>query len=193
MGSMAATDDIAAILDFWFNEETKARWYESTQDFDQLCKESFGALLSQITADDMVDWECSAEGALALCILLDQLPRNIYRGRPRAFAHDKLAIEVARRAADRGLDRQIPIDRRQFLYMPFMHSEEMADQDRALILFAADGLEETMPHAVEHADIIRRFGRFPHRNKILGRESTTEELEFLKEAKNYGQSYAEVD
>jgi uncharacterized protein (DUF924 family) len=182
---------IRALLDFWFEQETKARWYDSTPAFDLLCRQRFGELAARASKGELLGFEQTAEGALALCLLLDQLPRNLFRGTPRAFAADPEAVAVATRALARGFDQALDLERRKFLYMPFMHSERLADQERSVALAQALDDGETLPYAEEHADIIRRFGRFPHRNGILGRKSTPEEEAFLAgAAKSYGQSTA---
>ena len=185
---------INEIIDFWFGEETKARWYDSTKAFDELCRERFGELNTKAGAGELGNWEESAEGALALCILLDQMPRNLCRGTAMAFATDAKAVEVASRAIERGFDQELDLEQRKFLYMPFMHSERLADQERSVAIAKALGDEKMLHYANDHADIIRRFGRFPHRNAILGRESMPEEQAFLEAgAETYGQSAASDD
>ena len=126
-------------------------------------------------------WRTTARGMLAAVIALDQFPRNLYRGDPRAFAADPAALALATEAVERGLDRAMSIDERKFLYLPFEHSEDPAVQARSVELFAALEDEDTLGYALRHKEIIDRFGRFPHRNEVLGRESTPEEIEFLKE------------
>lgn len=185
---------IRSLLEFWFAEETRRRWYDSTPAFDMLCRERFGDLSARAAAGDLHDWEKSAEGALALCLLLDQIPRNIHRGSPKAFETDRKAVDVASRAIENGFDHVLDEERRKFLYIPFMHSERLADQERGIALYEAAGDADSLKFAEEHADLIRRFGRFPHRNAILGRESTAEEKAFLADgAKTYGQSAADED
>lgn len=180
---------IDKLLDFWFAEETKARWYKSTDAFDQLCRDRFGDLAAKAADGDLTAWERSADGALAVCLLLDQMPRNLHRGTAKAFVADPKAVAVSERAIEHGFDQQLDLERRKFLYMPFMHSERLADQERCVALSEALNDEDTLRFAIEHADIIRRFDRFPHRNGILGRDSTAEEKAFLADgAKTYGQS-----
>ncbi len=180
---------IQNLLAFWFADENKKSWYDSTPAFDQLCQERFGALVDRAAKGDLSSWAETADGALALVLLLDQMPRNIYRGKPRAFQTDPDAVEIASRAIEHGFDRELEIERRKFLYLPYMHSEVLAEQERSVALSLALNDEETLSYAEDHADIIRRFGRFPHRNAILGRASTSEELAFLRDgAKDYGQS-----
>lgn len=182
---------IQNLLGFWFADDTKAHWYQSTIDFDDLCRAQFGGLVGQAARGGLESWEATAEGALALCLLLDQMPRNIFRGSPKAFENDPKAVRLAMRSIDKGFDRQLDLERRKFLYLPFMHSETLADQETAVALFTPLNDENSLAYAEEHADVIRRFGRFPHRNQILGRESTAEERAFLADgAKDYGQSSA---
>lgn len=180
---------IGALLDFWFAEETKARWYKSTDAFDELCRQRFGDLAAKAADDGLGDWERTAEGALALCLLLDQMPRNLFRGTPKAFATDPKAVAVATRAIEQGFDQALDLEKRKFLYLPFMHSEILAEQEQSIALSEKLDDDGTLRYAVDHADIIRRFGRFPHRNALLGRDSTPEESAFLAAgAKTYGQS-----
>ncbi|MDH3660297.1 MAG: DUF924 domain-containing protein, partial [Alphaproteobacteria bacterium] len=163
---------IGALLEFWFAEDTKARWYDSTKAFDELCRQRFGALVDKAAGGDLTAWEQSADGALAACLLLDQMPRNLFRGTAKAFATDPKTVEVAARAIERGFDQELELEKRKFLYMPFMHSERLADQERSVAISEGLNDENTLHYAEDHADIIRRFGRFPHRNAILGRKST---------------------
>lgn len=180
---------IQDILTFWFADETKARWYDSTLAFDALCRDRFGALVDQARKGELAAWEESADGALALCLLLDQMPRNMFRGEPRAFETDPKAVVVANAAIEKGFDQQLGIERRKFLYLPYMHSEVLEDQERSVALSLVLNDENALAYAKDHADTIRRFGRFPHRNAILGRKSTEEEVAFLADgAKDYGQS-----
>ena len=180
---------IDEILDFWFAEETKARWYASTDAFDERCRQHFGDLTAKAADGELARWEETAEGALAVCLLLDQMPRNIHRGTPKAFATDTEAVAISERAIERGFDRELDLERRKFLYLPFMHSEALADQERSVAISEALNDENALHWANDHADIIRRFGRFPHRNAVLGRKNTPEEEAFLADgAKSYGQS-----
>ncbi|MEM9624641.1 MAG: DUF924 family protein [Pseudomonadota bacterium] len=185
---------IEEALDFWFAEETKPRWYDSTEAFDELCRKSFGNLNARAANGELTHWEETADGALALCLLLDQMPRNLFRGTPKAFSTDDQAAAVATRAIEKGLDQELDVERRKFLYLPYMHSERLADQERSIALAKALDDDNMIHHAGEHADIIRRFGRFPHRNSILGRVNTPEEAAFLADgAKTYGQSATDDD
>ncbi len=167
-----------AVLAFW-RDAGYDKWFTRNDDFDREIRERFLATHEAAALGRLADWEASAEGALALMILLDQFPRNMFRGTARAFATDKLAREIATRALDKGFDRDTPAKLRSFFYLPFEHSEDLADQERSLALYRALGDENNMKYADIHADIIRKFGRFPHRNEILGRQTTAEEQAFL--------------
>lgn len=168
------------IITFWLNAGPK-RWYAKSYGFDEAIRLRFEPTHHAAARGEYAAWEDSAEGCLALLIVLDQFPRNLYRGTAHAFATDPLARRIARKAVDQGFDRQIDLPLRQFFYMPFEHSEDIADQERAVALFSAHGDEEGLKWAVLHEDIITRFGRFPHRNNALGRETTEEEQAFLDE------------
>jgi uncharacterized protein (DUF924 family) len=166
------------VLAFWRNAGEK-RWWTKDDAFDAEIREKFLDLWLAASAGECAHWQRSDEGALALVIVLDQFPRNMFRDDPRTYASDAQARDVARRALDNGADARLPEDLRGFLYMPFMHSEHLADQERCIALFERTGDAEQAKYAVHHADIIRRFGRFPHRNRLLGRTSTAEEQVFL--------------
>jgi uncharacterized protein (DUF924 family) len=179
---MTDIDDIApaGILAFW-REAGRERWYKRSDAFDAEVRRRFLALWQKAAAGELASWEASDDGALALVIVLDQFPRNMFRGAPEAFASDALARDVARRAIDRGVDMRIDPVLLEFLYMPFMHSEHMADQLHCVSLFQNTDNTENQKYAREHADIIQRFGRFPHRNRLLGRDTTPDEQAFLDE------------
>ncbi len=166
------------ILSFW-REAGRERWYTRDAAFDAGVRGRFLPLWRKAAAGELSSWEASDDGALALVIVLDQFPRNMFRDDIRAYSSDALAREVARRAIDRGADRRVDPDLLEFLYMPFMHSEQLADQLRCVELFRSGGSAENLKYAEDHADIIRRFGRFPHRNRVLGRVATPEEQAFL--------------
>jgi uncharacterized protein (DUF924 family) len=174
---LAARPDYADLLDFWFSEAMRPRWFASTPELDREIRDRYEELWQRAHSGGLDDWQVTAEGALALVIVLDQLPLNMYRDRPEGYASERGAVRVAARAIAAGLDRQLPAERLAFLYLPFMHSEDPADQDRSVALFQAAGLPTRWPE--HHRDIIRRFGRFPHRNAVLGRDSTPEELAYL--------------
>lgn len=173
------------VTDFWFTAESRARWFNSTPEYDREVRARFAEAWQQARAGKLADWQQSATGALALVILLDQLPLNMFRNRPEAFSTEALSREVAGRAIGRGYDKHLPTGSRVFLYLPFMHSESLADQECSVKLFAESGLEENLKWARHHRDIIRRFGRFPHRNAVLGRESTPEERQWLESSDGF--------
>lgn len=167
------------LIDFWFDESVRPMWFNSTEAFDRQLSRRFQLLYEAARGGRLAPWETSAEGALALVIALDQLPLNMFRADPRSFATEEAARAVADRAIRAGFDQQLNPERRIFLYMPFMHSESLTDQDRSVALFGQPGLEQQLGYARHHRDIVERFGRFPHRNAILGRASTTQECSYL--------------
>jgi uncharacterized protein (DUF924 family) len=167
------------ILAFW-REAGPDRWYKKDGAFDDEVRRRFLRLWQEAAAGKLTSWEASDDGALALVIVLDQFPRNMFRGDPRTYATDTMACEVAGRAIERGADARIEPGLLEFLYMPFMHSEELPDQLRCVELFRKAGNANNLKYAEDHADIVRRFGRFPHRNPILGRTTTPEEQVFLE-------------
>ena len=176
-GEPSAADVVA----FW-REVGPDGWFEKDEKLDQEIRRGFLSAHEAAAAGKFAVWEQSAEGALALLILLDQFPRNMFRGQARTFATDPLARAVASRAILNGFDGAksgILPEMRQFFYLPFEHSEDLADQERGIALFKAVGDAEGLKWAELHADIIRRFGRFPHRNAVLGRATTAEEQAFL--------------
>lgn len=168
----------AGILAFW-REAGRERWYKCNDAFDAEVRHRFLALWQKAASGELGSWEDSDDGALALVIVLDQFPRNMFRGTPEAFASDALARDVARRAIERGIDRRIDPLLLEFLYLPFMHSEHLSDQLHCVALFENTDNAENLKYARKHADIIQRFGRFPHRNRLLGRDTTAEEQAFL--------------
>lgn len=168
----------ADILAFW-REVGPPRWFSADPGIDAAIRTRFLAIHEAAASGLLAAWEDTADGALALLIVLDQFPRNMFRGTARAFASDALARAVASRALARGFDLRFGNPERRFFYLPFMHSEDLADQERCLSLCAAAGDREGVDYSVIHADIIRRFGRFPHRNSTLGRATTAEEAAFL--------------
>jgi uncharacterized protein (DUF924 family) len=167
-----------AVLAFW-RAAGPDKWFEKDAAFDENIRARFLETYEAAAAGKLSDWEQTAEGALALTIVLDQFPRNMFRGDARTYAADPQARAVAERALERGFDRVVPLPDRQFFYLPFEHSEAMADQERCCALVAATGDADLLKWAQLHADIIRRFGRFPHRNTMLGRATTAEEQAFL--------------
>lgn len=168
----------ADVVSFW-KEAGPERWFNKNAAFDKEIRERFFDTYEAAAAGRLSDWEQSAQGALALLILLDQFPRNMFRGDARAFATDPLARAITAGAIIRGFDSQVPKELRSFFYLPFEHSEDLADQERCITLNKATGDADGLKWAEIHADIIRRFGRFPHRNAALGRTTTPEEQAFL--------------
>jgi uncharacterized protein (DUF924 family) len=174
--SIAATPK--AVVAFW-REAGPDKWFSRSDAFDADIRSRFLPTYEAAAAGKLSEWEDQAESALALILVLDQFPRNMFRGDKRAFAADALARDVAHRAINRGFDKTFPPAERTFFYLPFEHSEELDDQERCLALFKAMGDLDLLRWAELHADIIRRFGRFPHRNAMLGRATTAEEKSFL--------------
>lgn len=168
----------ADIVNFWQSAGPK-RWFKKDAIFDDEIRQRFLGLHEAAAAGSLADWEKTAEGALALLILLDQFPRNMFRAEARAFSTDALARAIAAGALVRGSDAQVPEAMRGFFYLPFEHSENLADQERAVAFYKIIGDADGLKWADLHADIIRRFGRFPHRNAVLGRATTPDEQAFL--------------
>jgi uncharacterized protein (DUF924 family) len=169
-----------AVLAFWFEEISPSQWWRKSADLDHLIAQRFGALHRAAAACELSDWRANARGRLAEIIVLDQFSRNIHRDHALAFACDPLALGLAQTAVALGADRELSASERLFLYMPYMHSESPAIHVEAEALFALPGLESNLEFERKHKAIIDRFGRYPHRNALLGRDSTAEELEFLK-------------
>lgn len=176
---MAPTDEIQDLLDFWYSPRISARWFASTPALDDEIRARFEPLWQRGLAGQLAAWSDSPEGALALTIVLDQLPLNMFRGQPTAFATEQQAVAVAKAAIQRGYASLLPRERVAFLFMPLMHSENLDDQDLSVACFRGAGLENNLRFAEHHRGIVRRFGRFPHRNALLGRDSTLEELTYL--------------
>jgi uncharacterized protein (DUF924 family) len=178
--STPATAAIAAVdvLAFW-RAAGPDKWFAKDDVFDAEIAARFGTLWCAAANDELASWETTPEGALALVLVLDQFPRNMFRGQARTYETDAVARAVADRALKRGFDRDVPQLERRFFYLPFMHSEILADQERCLELARDLGDDEVTKYAEIHADIVRRFGRFPHRNAMLGRAMTPDEQAFL--------------
>ena len=194
------TSDVETVLEFWFgsldargraDEEHSRRWYEKDAAFDAQIKTRFGELHSAALRGERDAWLATSRGRLALVIVLDQFSRNMFRGDRLSFVGDERALAAALEGVVQGLDEPLALDERMFLYMPFMHSEVLEHQRRCVELFSAlleaqseesrEYLSRALGFARRHYDIVERFGRFPHRNAMLGRSSTPEELEFLKQ------------
>jgi uncharacterized protein (DUF924 family) len=177
--------EIPEIIEFWRSAGPQ-RWFAKDEAFDEACRARFLATYEAAARGDLAEWELSPEGALALLILLDQLPRNMFRATRRAYATDPAALLAAERAIERGFAERAAPEMRRFFYLPFMHSEELAAQERSVALNEALGEKDSIHWARHHRDIVARFGRFPHRNAILGRASTAEEAAFLAEEGAFG-------
>ncbi len=185
--------DIEEILSFWFStirdepsyfEEYAPRWFVQNADFDREIVRRFQAYYELAAQGQLTHWTETARGGVALILVLDQFPRNMFRNDPRAFATDPLAQQIAEQMIDAGFDRQLRLIERYFVYVPFMHSEDRTHQQRSVMLFQQLAEERAYfdtSYAVRHQEVIERFGRFPHRNSVLGRVSTSAELEFLKQ------------
>lgn len=176
MTVLSAAGEIVA---FW-REAGRDKWFKRDESFDQDIRSKFLPTYEAAANGGLASWADSAESALALLLLFDQFPRNMFRGSVRAFATDPLARAVADRALARGFDQAVEPALRQFFYLPFMHSEALTDQDRSVRLYEALGDAEQLRYAREHREVIRRFGRFPHRNPVLGRDTTSAEQAFLE-------------
>jgi uncharacterized protein (DUF924 family) len=185
---MGTAAEAREVLDFWFGPPPRAarpEWFRKDAAFDATIRERFGAAIGEALAGGLGEWCADAHGALARVIVLDQFTRNVYRDTPRAFAGDARALATAEFAITRGFERNLDGFERWFLYLPFEHAEDLAMQERSLALFAKlaedTGDRSPLEWAEKHAAVIRRFGRYPHRNGILGRVSTPEEVAFLRE------------
>jgi uncharacterized protein (DUF924 family) len=182
------------VLDFWFGapgseaaSKPRREWFVKSEAFDAAIAERFGALIDQAIAGGLREWDAEGpQGVLARILVLDQFTRNVHRNTPRAFAGDILALLAARQLVDSGAHTELPPQQRAFVYMPFEHAEDAFMQERAVALFTAlaaehPGFDDMLDYAHRHRGVIARFGRFPHRNEILGRASTPEEIEFLRQ------------
>ncbi|MEP0072969.1 MAG: DUF924 family protein [Marinomonas sp.] len=169
------------IIDFWFTELEPKHWWQKDIEFDAMIQSRFGSQYKQAKAGELFGWRETALGSLAEIIVLDQFSRNIYRDKPESFACDALALALAQFAISKGFDTDLPTVERSFLYMPFMHSESKLIHIEAVKLFESLGNAHNLEFEHKHKAIIDRFGRYPHRNAILGRVSTPEEIEFLKQ------------
>lgn len=169
------------VLAFWFEELDSAQRFAKNTALDALMRERFGAALQAAARGELFGWRSSASGRLAEIVLLDQFSRNIFRDTAQAFAQDIQALTLAQELVARGMDAALPVAQRAFAYMPYMHSESLVVHEQALALFSQPGLESSLNYELKHQAIIERFGRYPHRNAILGRHSTAQELEFLSQ------------
>ena len=175
------TDEARQVLNFWFEELTPEDWWRKNPELDRRIARQFGDLLARASQCELWSWRETASGRLAEIIVLDQFSRNIHRDTPRAFAQDALALALAQEAVAGGFDQSLANQQRSFLYMPYMHSESLAIHAEAVRLFDQPGLEDNLKFEHAHRRIIERFGRYPHRNAILGRHSSPEEEASLQE------------
>lgn len=172
---------VEEVLGFWFDELMPGEWWVKDERLDQQIRERFSDIHTQACRCELFAWRSSAKGRLAEILVLDQFSRNMYRDTPQAFANDPLALALAQEAIDRKADQDLEQVQRTFMYMPFMHSESAKIHEQAVKLFTANGIEVNLEFEFKHKRIIDRFGRYPHRNAILGRVSTPEEIAFLGE------------
>lgn len=173
------------VLDFWFSDHARPHWFASDEAFDAEIRRLFTPLYEGIKHGERRDWAMAPRSMLASVIVLDQFPRNMFRGSPLAFGSDALALELTELAIAKGFDVRLSAEERQFLYLPLMHSESLPVQEQSVALYATLDRPEAHDYAIQHRDIIARFGRYPHRNAVLGRASTPEETEFLKTHKGF--------
>lgn len=176
MTTLCTPEEVCA---FWLEECGYEQWFRGSAALDQEITTRFRETHLALAGGVPEAWRTSAQSRLAAIIVLDQFPRNIYRATPLAFATDGLALQEAKLAIEAGADKQIAADHRCFFYLPFEHSEEIAEQDRSVALFSELGDSNYLDYAIRHREVIERFGRFPHRNRLIGRESSAGELEYL--------------
>ena len=173
--------ELESVLHFWFEEINPAQWWKKDADFDREIAQRFSELHGRAQRGELFSWRDQSRGRLAEIILLDQFSRNLFRYEARAFAWDGMALLLAQEAVRSGADQALPAAEKSFMYLPFMHSESPLIHEQAVVLFSQPGLENNLRFEYRHKEIIDRFGRYPHRNAVLGRESTDEEIEFLKQ------------
>lgn len=169
------------VLSFWFSEAVRPKHFIKDVTFDKEITDKFLKIYEHANSNNLNEWNQTAEGCLALIILLDQFPRNMFRNDSKSFDSDKIAREISKQAIDNKFDIELTKEQCAFLYLPFMHSEDLNEQELSVKLYEELGVESNLNFAIAHRDIIAKFNRFPHRNEILKRESTQEEIEFLKQ------------
>lgn len=174
---MFTPDDV---LHFWFSDEARPHWFAKSEAFDNTIRRKFAVLYEHVRDGAHAEWKDSPRGLLALIIVLDQFPRNMFRDSPQAFASDDFALTLTELAIAKGFNVRLSPEERQFLYMPLQHAEKIDVQEQGVARFRELERPENLDFAIQHRDIIARFGRFPHRNAVLGRVNTDEETEFLK-------------
>ena len=173
------------LVDFWFSDEASQYWFKSTKAFDQQLVDSYANTWQRAKHGELGDWQHTVMGSLALIILLDQLPLNMFRGTAKSYSTEAQSRIVARSAIEKAYDQGLAANQKSFMYMPFMHSEDLEDQVFGVELFSQPGLENNLRFAKHHYGIVERFGRFPHRNKILGRDSSEAEMEYLNSKQGF--------
>lgn len=169
------------ILNFWFEETRPSQWWTKDDRFDQLIRDRFSDIHSRAVRCELFAWRENGQGRLAEIIVLDQFSRNMFRGSPLAFANDQMALVLAQEAVSLGIDTLLTPAERGFVYLPFMHSESLKIHEVAEQIYRKNGIQSSLEWEIKHKVIIERFGRYPHRNEILGRKSTQEELDFLQQ------------
>jgi uncharacterized protein (DUF924 family) len=169
------------ILHFWFEEIDHGLWWKKDESFDQLAIDRFSYIHNKAIQGELFEWRLTPKGSLAEIIILDQFSRNMFRDTARAFAYDGMALVLSQEAISAEFDRELNPIENSFLFMPFMHSESALIHVLALALYKRNGIQNNLDFEIKHKEIIDRFGRYPHRNTILGRESTADEIAFLKE------------
>ena len=178
---MSKPVDSSDVLDFWFSERVKPLWFKKKDEFDREIKQRFIDIYQLAKTGALDGWREDATGTLALIIVLDQFPRNMFRNTAQAFATDSQAVELTKYAVNSNYQQELTPEQQCFLYMPLMHSESRVEQALSVELFEKLGRQDNLNYAIKHQEVIDRFGRFPHRNKILGRQSTAAEKEFLNQ------------
>ena len=169
------------VLKFWFEESKQSQWFSKDDEFDQTISRRFSDVYSRAIRCELYEWRKNAQGRLAEIIVLDQFSRNMFRDSPLAFAHDDMALVLSQEAVSLGLDKKLEPVERGFLYLPFMHSESIKIHEVAEMIYRQHGVQSSLEYELKHKAIIEKFGRYPHRNEVLGRKSTDEELDFLKQ------------
>ena len=169
------------ILKYWFEEIDRSHWWSKNDAFDQRIRERFAGIHAKAIRCELFDWRKDAEGRLAKIIVLDQFSRNMFRDSPLSFANDSLALALSQEAISVGANQKLSPIQRSFLYMPFMHSESLIIHEMAMDLYKKNGIQSDLDFEIKHREVLKKFGRYPHRNKILSRVSTEEEIEFLKQ------------
>ncbi|MCK5335867.1 MAG: DUF924 domain-containing protein [Gammaproteobacteria bacterium] len=168
------------IINFWYSNRVKGQWFASTPELDKEILEKYKQVWEMALAGGLDDWCKKPESCLALVIILDQFPLNMFRGTAKSFQSERKSVEIAEYAVKNNFEQQLDKNKLAFLFMPFMHSEELKDQDLSISLFKENNLQGNIRFAEHHREIIRKYGRFPHRNRILGRDSTDDEIKYLE-------------